>query len=94
MIEGENGMNIAIIDDEFKTIVKNGVLNSMADAIQSCIDIVQNTSTFCYSDCEIMKRDIIAKLQQYKVDVEEMKELDVKDFEAPCGNNEFVKGKK
>lgn len=29
-----------------------------------------------------MKRDIIAKLQQYKVDVEELKELDVKDFET------------
>lgn len=87
-------MDIVIVNDEFKTIIKNGVLNSMADAIQSCIQVVQNTSAFCYSDCEIMKRDIIAKLQRYKVDVEELKELDVKDFEAPCGNNEFVKGKK
>ena len=77
-------MDIVIVNDEFKTIIKNGVLNSMADAIQSCIQAVQSTSTFCYSDCEIMKRDIIAKLQQYKVDVEELKELDVKDFEAPC----------
>lgn len=94
MIEGENGMNIAIIDDEFKTIVKNGVLKSTADAIQSCIDIVQNTSTFCYSDCDSMKRDIIIKMARYKTDIEEFKELDVKDFEAPCGNNEFVKGKK
>lgn len=74
-------MNIAIVDDEFKEIIKNGVLKSAADAIQSCIDIVQNTSTFCYSDCGIMKRDIIAKLQRYKVDIEELKELDVKDFE-------------
>ena len=82
MIEGENGMNIAIVDDEFKTIIKNGVANSMIDTIQSCIDIVQNTSTFCYSDCESMKHDIIAKLQRYKVDVEELKELDVKDFET------------
>lgn len=74
-------MNIAIVDDEFKEIIKNGVLKSTADAIQSCIDIVQNTSTFCYSDCDSMKRDIIAKLQKYKTDVEEMKELGVKDFE-------------
>ena len=81
MIEGENGMNIAIVDDEFKTIIKDGVANSMIDTIQSCIEIVQNTSTFCYSDCGIMKRDIIAKLQKYKADVEELKELDVKDFE-------------
>lgn len=82
MIEGENGMNIAIIDDEFKTIVKNGVLKSTADAIQSCIDIVQNTSTFCYSDCDSMKRDIIIKMARYKTDIEEMKEMDVKDFET------------
>lgn len=74
-------MNIAIVDDEFKEIIKNGVLKSTADAIQSCIDIVQNTSTFCYGDCGIMKRDIIIKLARYKTDIEELKEMDVKDFE-------------
>lgn len=75
-------MNIAIVDDEFKTIIKDGVANSMIDTIQSCIEIVQNTSTFCYSDCGIMKRDIIIKLSRYKTDIEELKELDVKDFET------------
>lgn len=39
-------MNIAIVDDEFKTIIKDGVLNSMADAIQSCIQAVQSTPAF------------------------------------------------
>lgn len=75
-------MNIVIVNDEFKTIIKDGVANSMIDTIQSCIEIVQNTFTFCYSDCDSMKQDIIAKLQKYKADVEELKELDVKDFET------------
>lgn len=74
-------MNIVIVNDEFKTIIKDGVANSMIDTIQSCIEIVQNTSTFCYSDCDSMKQDIIFKLTRYKTDVEELKEFGVKDFE-------------
>lgn len=74
-------MDIVIVNDEFKTIIKNGVINSMADAIQSCIQVVQSTSAFCYSDCDSMKRDIIIKMAKYKTDIEEMKEMDVKDFE-------------
>ena len=45
MIEGENGMNIAIIDDEFKTIVKNGVLKSTADMIAHLINSTKAVQT-------------------------------------------------
>lgn len=75
-------MNIAIVDDEFKTIIKDGVANSMVSTIQSCIEIVQNTCPACYSCGESMKQGIILKLTRYKTDVEELKELDVKDFET------------
>ena len=34
--------------------------------------VVKSTPAFCYSDCDSMKHDIIAKLQKYKVDVNPM----------------------